>query len=74
MDNKLNVRIMFDNAGGISADFNGFKFFYQSPKQVAEDYEQFLKDNGDNEDWNWRIATKTLLFMMVQIKTAVIKQ
>jgi uncharacterized protein YbcV (DUF1398 family) len=47
---KLNARVMFDNAGGISVDLGGFKFFYLSPKQAAADYNEFIK-NGNTDDW-----------------------
>jgi hypothetical protein len=53
---NLNCAVMFDNGGGVSVEFDGWKHYYETCKDAARDYIEFVKlesaedFEGDDED------------------------
>lgn len=41
-----NVRVIFDNGGGITLQLGGWSCWYNEPKNAARDYYQYLQDRN----------------------------
>lgn len=47
---KLKCKVMFDNGGSVSVDFNGFKHLYMYPEDAARDYLDYVQI-GNTDGW-----------------------
>ena len=55
-----NVRVIFDNGGGITLQLGEWACWYNVPKDAARDYYQYLQD-GNTDGWEGHDEDSTAL-------------
>ena len=50
MENNKNVKVIFDNGGGITLQLGNYGHYYDDAENAVNDYIEFLK-NQDTSDW-----------------------